>query len=215
MAKPRQGLPGNSGHIHISLVDEATGENLFAREEPDPAARWPDEKHLTTLGRRFLAGILWGIPDVMPMLAPTVNSYKRLVENYWAPVTASWGFEHRSAAVRVICPPSAAPGATRIEARVPGADANPHLALAALLALGWRGVKRELDFPMPPLARAEGMGGAGDDGFRLARSLREATAAFMKPGSVARECFGDEFVDHFGGTRLHECQLWDEAVTDW
>lgn len=211
MAKPRQGLPGNSGHIHISLVDEKTGENLFGRESADPDARWPDEQHLTKLGRHFLAGILSGMQDVMPMLAPTVNSYKRLVENYWAPVTASWGFEHRSAAVRVICPPSTSAGAARLEVRVPGADANPHFALAALLALGWRGVEKELDLPMPPLAKDEGTAG----GVRLARSLREATVAFMKPASIARECFGDEFVDHYGGTREHECQLFDEAVTSW
>jgi len=215
MAKPRQGLPGNSGHMHISLVDKATGTNLFGREDPDPHARWSDEQHLTTVGRHFLAGILWGIPDMMPMLAPTVNSYKRLVENYWAPVTMSWGFEHRSAAVRVIVPPSAPPSAARLEVRVAGADANPHLALAAILAIGWRGVEMKLDVPVPPLPKTEATGGAGDYGLRLARSLREATSLFMRPGSVARQVFGDEFVDHFGGTREHECQLWEEAVTDW
>jgi glutamine synthetase len=214
MAKPREGLPGNSGHMHISLVDDK-GKNLFARDNEDPNARWPDERYLSETGRHFLAGVLDGLPDVMPLLAPTVNSYKRLVENFWAPVTVSWGLEHRAASVRVISPPSASAKASRLEVRVGGADANPHLVLAAILALGWRGVEKNLDIGLPPLGKGEGVGGESDSGERLARSLKEATARFMRKASIAREVFGDEFVDHFGGTREHECRLWEEAVTDW
>ncbi len=215
MAKPKQGLPGNSGHMHVSIVDKATGKNLLFRDTPDPNPPYPDVAHLSDLGRHFLAGILDGLPDVMPLLAPTINSYKRLVENFWAPVTVSWGLEHRAASVRLIAPPTAKPGATRFEVRVAGADANPYYVLAAVLGLGWRGVEKKLAFPCPPLGKGEDVGGEKDAGMRLARSLREANERFVRAGSVAREVFGDEFVEHFGGTREHEVRLWDEAVTDW
>ncbi|CAI4211242.1 unnamed protein product [Parascedosporium putredinis] len=165
MAKPRQGLPGNSGHMHISL--------------------WPDIAQLSDLGRHFLAGILDGLPD------------------------------HRAASIRLIAPPTSKPGATRFEIRVSGADTNPHFVLAAILGLGWRGVEKKLAIPCPPLGKGEDVGGQSDAGERLARSLHAATERFMSKGSVAREVFGDDFVEHFGGTREHEIRLWNEAVTDW
>ena len=214
MAKPRQGLPGNSGHMHVSVVD-SSNQNLFYRGSKDENPTWPDLAHLSDLGRHFLAGLLDGLPDIMPIVAPTVNSYKRLVENFWAPVTVSWGLEHRAASIRLIAPPTASPKATRFEIRVAGADANPHLVLAAILACGWRGVEKKLAVKVPPLGKGEDVGGASDQGERLAKSLKEATARFMREGSVAREVFGDEFVEHYGGTREHEVRLWDEAVTDW
>ncbi|KXJ93689.1 putative glutamine synthetase [Microdochium bolleyi] len=214
MAKPKQGLPGNSGHTHVSIVDK-DGKNLFARETKDSDAKYTDIEYLSDIGRHFLAGILEGLPDIMPMLAPNVNSYKRLVENFWAPVTVSWGLEHRAASIRIIAPPTSKPGATRFEVRVPGADANSSYIMAAILGLGWRGVEKKLEIPIPPLGKGEDVGGAGDGGVRLARNLREATERFMRKDSIAREVFGDDFVDHYGGTREHEIRLWDEAVTDW
>lgn len=214
MAKPRQGLPGNSGHMHLSLVDSA-GKNLFARDSTDPNPPFADVADLSDLGRHFLAGLIEGLPDIMPLLAPTINSYKRLVENFWAPVTVSWGLEHRAASIRLIAPPTAKPSATRFEIRVPGADTNPHYVLAACLALGWRGVEKKLALALPPLGKGEEVGGAADQGIRLAKTLKEATERFVAPDSVAREVLGDEFVEHFAGTREHEIRLWDEAVTDW
>jgi glutamine synthetase len=151
----------------------------------------------------------------MPILAPTINSYKRLVENFWAPVTVSWGLEHRAASIRLIAPPTSSPKATRFEVRVPGADTNSHLVMATILALGYWGIEKKLEIPIPPLGKGEDVGNAGDAGERLAKNLKEATERFARKGSVAREVFGDDFVDHFKGTREHECRLWDEAVTDW
>ena len=215
MAKPKQGLPGNSGHVHISIVDK-DGKNLLARDTPDEDAEWKDIAGLSDMGRHFLAGLLEGLPDIMPMIAPTINSYKRLVENFWAPVTVSWGLEHRAASVRLIAPPTSKPGATRFEVRVPGADSNPHYVMAAVLGCGWRGVEKRLEIPCPPLASGQdAAGGAADPGDRLAKSLKEATARFARPGSIARDVFGDDFVDHFAGTRENEARLFDEAVTDW
>ncbi|KAL5437238.1 hypothetical protein PMIN07_011933 [Paraphaeosphaeria minitans] len=214
MAKPREGLPGNSGHMHVSIVDDA-GKNLFYRGEEDPSPPYPDVRFLSDLGRHFLAGLIDGLPDIMPILAPNVNSYKRLVENFWAPVTVSWGLEHRAASIRLISPPTSSGKATRFEVRVPGADTNPHFVLAAILALGWRGIEKKMEISIPPLGKGEDVGGATDKGVRLAKSLKEATQRFMAKDSVAREVFGHGFVDHFGGTREHEVRLWDEAVTDW
>ena len=94
MAKPVEGLPGNSGHMHLSLVDSKTDKNIFARDTPDPNPQYPDLANLSETGIQFLAGILDALPSIMPILAPTINSYKRLVENFWAPVTVSWGLEH-------------------------------------------------------------------------------------------------------------------------
>lgn len=214
MAKPRQGLPGNSGHMHCSIVDKA-GKNLFARAEKDPNPPFKDLEYVSDLGRQFLAGLLDGLPDVMPIIAPTVNSYKRLVENFWAPVTVSWGLEHRAASIRLIAPPTASAKSTRFEIRTCGADANPSLVLATIVALGWRGIEKKLEVKLPPLGKGQDVGGAGDKGQRLPKSLRESTTRFMAKGSVARDIFGDQFVEHFGGTREHELRLWDEAVTDW
>ena len=214
MAKPRQGLPGNSGHMHCSIVDKV-GKNLFYRGEKDPNPPFKDLEYLSDMGRQFLAGLLDGFSDVMPILAPTVNSYKRLVENFWAPVTVSWGLEHRAASIRLIAPPTASAKATRFEIRTPGADTNPSLVLATIVALGWRGIEKKLELKLPPLGKGQEVGSKEDRGERLPKSLREATIKFMAKESVAREIFGDDFVEHFGGTREHELRLWDEAVTDW
>lgn len=195
----------------VSLVD-SDGNNLFARSERDPEAG-RDLAYLSDIGRHFLAGVLEGLPSIMPLLAPTVNSYKRLVENFWAPVTVSWGLEHRAASIRLISPPLASPKATRFEIRTCGADANPYYVLAAVLTTGLRGVEKKLEIPVPPLGVARGPG--SDDGQRLARNLMEAVNKMTEKGSVAREVLGDAFVDHYAGTREHEWRLWEEAVTDW
>lgn len=200
--------------MHISIVDKS-GKNLFCRDSKDPKSKYPDIAHFSDMGRHFLAGLLDGLPDIMPIVAPTVNSYKRLVENVWAPVSVSWGLEHREASLRLIAPPTASAKATRIEVRVPGADANPFLVLTAILALGWRGVDKKMEIRMAPLGAGENAGSGSEVGAKLAKSLKEANARFMAPKSVARDVFGDAFVDHFGGTREHEIKLWDEAVTDW
>lgn len=215
MAKPREGLPGNSGHMHLSLKDNKSGKNLFAREKTDPNPPFEGLENVSDIGRHFLAGVLDGLADIMPLFAPTVNSYKRLVENFWAPVTVSWGLEHRAASIRLIAPPTSPPKGTRLEIRVAGADTNGYLVLAGILALGYRGIEKKMAIPIPPLGKGEDVGGSGDKGQRLAKSLKEATAQFARKDSIAREVLGDDFVDHYAGTREHEVRLWDEAVTDW
>ncbi|KAF5524987.1 Type-1 glutamine synthetase 2 [Colletotrichum aenigma] len=211
LAKPTQGLPGNSGHIHVSLTN-LDGKNIFARSgPPDQTAAWPDIAQLSDVGRYFLAGILVALPDIMPLLAPSINSYKRLVENYWAPVDVSWGLEDRLASLRLIAPPVCKPAATRFEVRIPGADLHPHYALTAIVAAGWRGVMKKLDIPIPP-AKIQRKDTKPE---LLPDSLLDATHRFKAPDSLAREIFGDDFVDFFAATREHELRVWREAVTDW
>ncbi|KAE8377366.1 hypothetical protein BDV26DRAFT_263690 [Aspergillus bertholletiae] len=211
MAKPIQGQPGSSGHIHVSLCD-LQGKNLFARETPDDNAPWPDVVGLSDFGRQFLAGLLEALPDIMPLFAPTINSYKRLVENFWAPVNVSWGLEDRMASIRIITPPVCKPGATRFEVRIPGADLHPHYALSVILAAGWRGVQKKLAIAVPPVSEMK------KDNTRpalLPNTLEEALKRFSAADSIAREILDGEFVDFFTATREHELRVWREAVTDW
>ena len=141
------------------------------------------------------------------------NSYKRLVENYFAPVNVTYGFENRTAAIRLIAPPSCPPSATRLEMRVSGADCNPYLAIAGILACGYEGIRQELKLPFRPM---EGDAATAENrGERLPKSLREATMKMSEKDSFARQALGDGFVDHFAATRFHECDLYDRAVTNW
>ncbi|KAA8915706.1 hypothetical protein TRICI_002149 [Trichomonascus ciferrii] len=213
MAKPQNSAPGNSSHFHISIVSNNTGENLFARESPDPDPEWPEISHLSDFGRHFLAGILDGLTDVMPLLAPNINSYKRLHEKYYAPISINWGVEHRMASVRVICPPTTSSKNTRLEIRVPGADAVAHYALSAIMALGQRGVEKKIPLTIRPMKGDETS--LSPEFKRLPKTLFEATVKFSEKGSIARELFGDEFVDLYARTRFHEVEKWNESVTNW
>ncbi|KAJ3320033.1 hypothetical protein HDU76_000400, partial [Blyttiomyces sp. JEL0837] len=241
MAKPHQDLPGCSGHIHISLaplveaVMGATAEdaktfveqnsgNIFGKAAGDQflkGMKWETgggqaeiNEHVSVILKWFLAGVLEGLPSVMALFAPTINSYKRLVENYWAPITVSYGVENRTTAIRLITPPTCPPAATRLEIRVPGADANPYLAIAAILACGYEGISSKMTLSDPP-AETRTPEQRNKHERRLARDLREAVLEMERKDSFARKVLGDEFVDHFVGTRKHELRIWERAVTNW
>ncbi|KAI0664647.1 glutamine synthetase/guanido kinase [Cubamyces menziesii] len=223
MAKPWGNLPGCSGHIHVSLRD-AMGKSLFALPEEQlktgrPDAQSEDTRFMSQEGEWFLAGVLDGLPDVMPMLVPTINGYKRLVggEAFWAPNAVTYGYDSRAASVRIISPPSVPPSATRLEVRVPGADMNPYFALSAIFALGLRGIEKKLSLPGPPVSKLTPEDKKSGKVQMLPQSLEAASERMMRPDSIAREdsVFGNDFVDHFGGTRQHEVRLWNEAVTNW
>ncbi|KNZ73775.1 Type-1 glutamine synthetase 2 [Termitomyces sp. J132] len=223
MAKPWGNLPGCSGHVHVSLRD-SNGTNVFALAEGDSKegrkdAQYDDTRYVSQEGEWFLAGILDGIADVMPMLVPTINGYKRLVagEAFWAPNAVTYGYDSRAASVRIISPPSVPPSATRLEIRVPGADMNPYFALSAIFLLGLRGIEKKLALPCKPIGLLTVDDKASGEVKRLPTSLEAATQRMMRPDSVAREpgMFGDDFIDHYGGTREHEVRLWNQAVTNW
>ncbi len=145
----------------------------------------------------------------------------------------SYGYDSRAASVRVISPPSVPPAATRFEIRVTGADVNPFFALSAIFGLGMRGIEKKLKLPVAPISHFSledkragkvrvpppNLSGYNQrDGRKitmLPQSLEAATERMVRPDSIAREVFGNEFVDHFGGTREHEIKLWSEAVTSW
>ena len=198
MAKWNASLPGCGGHIHQSLWDAERKNNLF-HDQSCPHGMSP-------LMRHYLGGQLALMPQLMPLVCPTVNSYKRLIPGTWAPTSASWGVENRTTALRVI---PAGPKATRVEYRLAGADANPYLAMAAGLASGLYGVEHQIEPPAAVAANAY-----NDSLTRLPASLPEATRA-MKESSTARELLGDEFVEHFVATREWEQRQFQAAVTDW
>jgi len=221
MAKPWGNLPGCSGHIHVSLRDK-TGRNVFAVTDDElknggrKNASYVDTRFISQECEWFLAGILDGVQDVMPMLVPTINGYKRLVggEAFWAPNAATYGYDSRNASIRIISPPSVDPSATRLEFRITGADMNPYFAMSAIFLLGLRGVEKKLKLG-PPISHFSPEDRTNGKVKMLSTSLESATVRMMAESSIAREVFGDDFVEHFGGTRQHEVNLWNEAVTNW
>ncbi|KAG0238560.1 hypothetical protein BGW42_004322 [Actinomortierella wolfii] len=229
MAKPYGDQPGCSGHLHFSIRDINTKANLFAagsdgdREKSNVREEWeasaPGTENMSQLMRWFVAGLLTGLPSIMCILAPNINSYKRLVENYWAPVTISWGVESRVSAIRIIGPPQCPPKGTRLEMRVSGADINSHLAIAACLACGLYGIKNKLAMPVPPTTNEQESNVVNSKGKitaeRLPKSLKDSAQAMLAPNSIARQVLGDEFVDHYGATRMYEYRAWETAVTSW
>jgi glutamine synthetase len=199
MAKWNSDLPGCSGHVHQHLAD-AGGNNIFS----DAA----DANGMGEVMKQYIAGQLYCLPFIMPMLAPTINSYKRFIEGAWAATTVSWGIENRTTALRVI---NHTPASLRLETRVPGADANPYLSMAASLAAGLYGIKNKL-----PLQLNAVNGSAYDVPLlqKLPATLHEATEA-MKTSEIPGNLFGQSFVDHFIRTREWEWQQFSKQVTDW
>jgi glutamine synthetase len=198
MAKWSAQYPGCSGHVHQSLSDGKT--NRFF----DPKGR----HGMSKLFESFLAGQVAVLMEFAPMFWPTVNSYKRLVDGFWAPVKPTWAVDNRTASFRVI---PGSPKSTRLETRCPGADVNSYLAVAALLAAGLHGVEKNMKLTAKPIT---GTNQGSEHVPRAPRSLSETTAIFRR-SDLARDWFGDAFVDHFAATREWEWRQWQDAVTDW
>jgi glutamine synthetase len=198
MAKWNAALPGCSGHIHQSLSDGK--KNLFA----DAKGR----HGMSKVFESYLAGQVAHLMEFAPMFWPTINSYKRLVDGFWAPVKPTWGLDNRTASFRVI---SGSPKSTRLETRCPGADVNPYLAMAAVIAAGLDGVEKGMKLTAPPIY---GTNGGAENIPRAPRTLIETTRNFQQ-SKVARDWLGDTFVDHFAATREWEWRQWLDGVTDW
>lgn len=198
MAKHSAELPGSSGHIHQSLWRGS--ESAFV----DMSA--PDKMSETM--RHFIGGQCALMPELTALISPTINSYKRYVPGVWAPMTATWGIENRTTALRIIGlgTPSA-----RVEYRQAAADINPYIAMATVLAAGLWGVENRVE--PPPVVKGDA--GEGDDTRKpIPRTLKEATA-LLDASESARKILGAHFVDHYVRTRQWEVRQFERAVTDW
>ncbi|MDB5590978.1 glutamine synthetase [Enterovirga sp.] len=200
MAKWESGMPGQGGHVHLSLSG------------PDGAPLFRDEAAadgISDMMRHAIGGLQRLAPALTAMVAPTVNSYRRLVPGYWAPTAASWGIDNRTVAIRAIM---GSAKSQRVEFRIPGADANPYLAVAAVLGAALWGIENRIE--PAPAATGNAYLQTFPDSLQLPRTLTEA-AGRLRASAEARDLFGDTFVDHFAATREWEERQFLRHVSDW
>lgn len=195
MAKPIAHEPGSAMHIHQSVLNTKTGGNLFTDREDKP----------TPAFFQFLAGQQKFLPAATCMIAPYVNSYRRLVKGVSAPVNVAWGYDNRTTGLRI--PPSS-PANRRVENRVPSSDANPYLALAASLACGWLGLTRRLAPSEPTAGMARG------DEFDLPVGLLEAVGLFEECEELI-EVLGRSFVTTFAAVKRAEFATFMRVISPW
>ena len=195
MAKPQQNQPGSSMHLHHSVVDKETGKNLFADDDGKP----------NKLFMHYIAGLQKYMPAAMPMFAPNVNSYRRILRYQSSPINTHWGFDNRTAGLRV---PHAPAQDTRVENRVPSADANVYLAIAASLAAGYLGIEEELE-PTKPLE-----GDAYQRALTLPRDLYSALNLMRRSKPLAR-LLGEEFIRIYGSVKELEYEAYFQVISSW
>jgi glutamine synthetase len=199
MAKWRFDLAGSSSHVHASLWDAAGKKPLFLDEKSDHG--------MSKLMRHYVAGQLAYAREITWFLAPYINSYKRFQVGTFAPTKAIWSADNRTAGYR-LC--GANTKAIRIECRIGGADLNPYLAFAALLAAGLAGIEQKLELEAPFVGDAY----QGKRLREVPKTLREA-AELMKGSKMLRAAFGDAVIDHYVHTAEWEQFEYDRRITDW
>jgi glutamine synthetase len=195
MAKPIAGEPGSAMHIHQSILDKATGRNIFSNADgtPSQAFYW------------YIGGLQKYVPAAMALFAPYVNSYRRLSRFTAAPINIQWGIDNRTVGIRS---PVAGPAARRIENRVIGADANPYVALAASLACGYLGMKNRIE----PTAECKGDAYLGD--YQLPRSLSEALTLLRGEKDLHR-ILGESFVTVYTEVKEIEYAEFMKVISPW
>ncbi|WP_174706162.1 glutamine synthetase family protein [Pseudomonas sp. PIC25] len=196
MAKPLPKTPGSSMHIHQSVVEQGSGRNIFSDEQGAP----------TPAFRHFIGGQQAALGDFTLLFAPNVNSYQRLCHPYASPNNACWSHDNRAAGLRI---PASSPVARRVENRLPGADANPYLAIAASLAAGLYGLERELEPSEPIQGEFE-----TPDELRLPCTLHAALER-LKRSRLARELFDAEFIEGYIASKTMELTSFLEEITPW
>ena len=201
MAKWSPDGPGQSGHLHMSMTDAKTGRPVFFEANADLS--------MTETMRHFVGGQQALMPELLAMIAPTVNSYTRLIPGFWAPTAATWGYENRTCALRVI---GGSAHVQRVEYRIAAADINPHVALAAAIGSGLWGIENAIE-PDAPITGNAYEAPIGPQR-ALPATLWEA-AQRLRGSAAARDLFGAEFVDHYAATREWEERQARKAVTDW
>ena len=195
MAKPHQQQPGSSMHLHQSLIDKTTGKNIFADKNGKPNG----------LFMSYIAGLQKYLPASMPLFAPNVNSYRRVTRYFSAPINTHWGFDNRTVGLRV---PLAPAQATRVENRVPGADTNPYLAMAASLAAGYLGMEENLE-PTKPIEDS-----AQERAITLPRDLHSALKQ-MRRSAPLRKLLGEEFIRVFIAVKELEYETFFQVISSW
>ncbi|MFT3731906.1 MAG: glutamine synthetase [Hyphomicrobium sp.] len=200
MSKLSPDLPGQSGHLHVSLLSK-DGRPLFY----DPQG----PNGLSQLALHFIGGLVTLMPEWLALCSHTVNAYKRMVPGAWAPTAANWGVQNRTAALRII---NDTPEATRIEFRVPSADTNPYLALAMCLGAGLWGIQNKIN---PPAGSSENLYAAVPKPESEFPSDLGSAAQRFSDSSAARATFGDVFVDAFVAARKFEDAEYRRQVSPW
>jgi glutamine synthetase len=195
MAKPMQGQPGSAMHLHQSVVDAATGANIFSRPDGEPSDTF----------FHFIGGLQAYLPAATPFFAPYVNSYRRLSRFTSAPINLSWGYDNRTCGLRV---PRSNPEARRVENRLAGVDTNPYLVIAATLACGWLGMTQRLQ-PTEPL-----VGSAYDQTHQLPRHLDDAIELLRRCEPLA-ELFGAHFIEAYAAIKDAEYREYFDVVSPW
>ncbi len=200
MAKWSKNYPGQSGHLHIS-ANNLDGKSIFYDEN--------NKDNISNEMRWFIGGQQKLLPEVLSMIAPTCNSYTRLIPGFWAPTQATWGVDNRTCALRAITGSSQT---QRVENRVSAADINPYIALSAAVGTGLWGIKNKIEPSEAIVGNAYET--IMDEEFTFPKNLDIATY-ILKNSKVAREIFGDTFVEHYSLTREHEVDEQLKAITDW
>jgi glutamine synthetase len=195
MAKPMAGEPGSAMHIHQSIVDKATGENVFSTAEGGP----------TSLFFSHIAGLQKYLPAAMSLFAPNVNSYRRITRYNMAPINVQWGYDNRTAGLRV---PTCAPSARRVENRLAGSDASPYLAIAASLACGYLGMIEGLK-PTEPVT-----GSAYELPFALPMTLAESLR-MLRGCKPLVDLVGDRFVAAYSAVKENEYETFLRVISSW
>ncbi|MDI5889713.1 glutamine synthetase family protein [Halomonas rhizosphaerae] len=198
MAKPMANEPGSSMHIHQSLLDAKDGHNVFADADGRPSK----------LFHHFLGGLQRYLPSVMPLLAPNVNSYRRLMRTETsgsAPINVEWGMDNRTVGLRV---PVSPPEATRVENRLAGADANPYLVMAASLACGYLGLMGRLE-PRPPM-----VGSAWSGGNKLPDDIGPALDLLHDCQPLA-DILGERFIHSYLAVKRAEHRAYFQVISSW
>lgn len=195
MAKPMESEPGSAMHIHQSILDVETKQNIFSL--PDGSVS-PAFQH-------YIAGLQRYVPQLMPMLAPYVNSYRRLSRNMSAPINVQWGYDNRTCGIRV---PESDAANRRVENRVPGVDVNPYLAMAATLASGYLGMV-EQNLPTEPMTSS-----AWAMDYELPSHMEDAIRR-MRECETLREVLGGAFIDAFLAVKELEYSTYNRVISSW
>jgi glutamine synthetase len=195
MAKPHAKEPGSAMHIHQSVLDRKSGKNIFSNADGTPSQ----------LFFSHIAGLQRYLPAAMALFCPNVNSYRRLTRHQTAPINTHWGYDNRTAGLRV---PNASAADRRVENRCGGADANPYIAMAASLACGYLGMTEGLQ-PTDPIS-----GSAHDLPFGLPRTLDEALREFRACEPLV-ELLGPTFVEAFALVKEAEYEVFLQVISSW